>query len=693
MITQERANTVQTNGIKDSVSFGIKQDGLAHIFSVLRNQLYSDKILAVIREYTCNGVDAHTEAGKPNEPIVVTLPSRWDTTFKCRDFGLGLADSDIHDIYAFYGESTKRKSNAMIGQLGLGSKSAFAYGDNFVITSFVDGVKNTYNAFIDASQIGQIAKLASEPTTEPNGVEISIAVKDHDIQQFHDKAYNLFRYFKVRPTVHGGTFTYDALTPIVKGADWAIYGGNASNSVAIMGNIGYPIDNHWNDDQITATLSAGLQVDFAIGDLEISASREKLQYTDRTKQAIKDKLMRVVKEVSDELNTRFNSCATLFDAHKLYGTIMDYGSSLYVLRGMIKSSLQFNGKRISDATLYFNDAKNGEYSMRQYEPTYRSGKIKSWTYSNVKCTDKTVLIFNDLNLTNGITNRIYNLLQVDGKKVYILSYRDEAGKQAFLAESGLVESNFILLSSLPKISLATVTGVVKNAKHSSKEFVYDFNFAASASSWKQKCSDFWKQEVVDVANDAGVYVMLDAFKFQGKDGGFDQPSELNEIVESFKTFGIKLPTIYGFKEKNRAVVEANANMVSLWTFVEQELTAFFANNKIAQKLANRLEYDKHHNSNWLYSAAKIVKHIDATTEFATTFEKFEYMQHAKNKKILDEAVQYKQYFSATEKPEHDLGALNESLLTKYPMFALVRYWETDAKFIKNVSDYINLVGS
>ena len=35
----QRENNVVTNGIKDSVSFGIKQDGLAHIFSVLRNHL------------------------------------------------------------------------------------------------------------------------------------------------------------------------------------------------------------------------------------------------------------------------------------------------------------------------------------------------------------------------------------------------------------------------------------------------------------------------------------------------------------------------------------------------------------------------------------------------------------------------------------------------------------------------------
>ena len=691
MITQERSNTVQTHGIKDTVSFGIKQDGLAHIFSVLRNQLYSDKILAVIREYTCNGVDAHTEAGKPNEPIVVTLPTRWETTFKCRDFGLGLSDTDIHEIYAFYGESTKRKSNQMIGQLGLGSKSAFAYGDNFVITSFVDGVKNTYNAFIDASQIGQIAKLGSEPTIEPNGVEISIAVKDFDVQSFHDKAYDLFRYFKVRPTVHGASFSYETKTPVMKGADWAIY-GQSGHSVAIMGNIGYPIDNHWHDDNITNALAAGLEVDFSIGDLEISASREKLQYTDRTKQAIKDKLTRVVAEVSAELNSQFKNCATLFDAHKLYGTIMDYGSNLYVLRGMVKSSLQFNGQPVTSARLHFTEPVDGEFSLRQYEKTYRGNKVKSWTHSSIECSDATVLIDNDLNISAGITNRVWNLVQ-NGKKVYVLSYRTPADRDAFMVDSGLDASNFVLLSSLPKISLATATGASpKNAKHSSKEFIFDLNYASTAKSWHRKNSDYWAKEVVDVANDSGVYVILDAFKYQAKDGSFDAPSELNSIITALTTFGITVPKIFGFKEAKRAAVEANTNMVSLWTFMETELTNYFASNNIAQKLANRLEYDRNTNHNWLDASVKVSKDIDAASLFATVTATFQYMKHTKDKDILDEAVKWKAYYSATEKPEHDLAALAASVEVKYPLFAYIRYWENDSAFRTSIAQYINLIG-
>ena len=68
--------------------------------------------------------------------------------------------------------------------LGIGSKSAFAYGDNFVINSYIDGVKHIHNAYIDPSQIGQISKLGEEQTSEENGIEIVVPVRDEDVDVF-----------------------------------------------------------------------------------------------------------------------------------------------------------------------------------------------------------------------------------------------------------------------------------------------------------------------------------------------------------------------------------------------------------------------------------------------------------------------------------------------------------------------------
>ena len=183
MITKPHKNTVKQSQDFKSYSFGIKKEGLSHIFNVLRNQLYSDKVLAVIREYSCNAVDAHTEVGK-DEPILVTLPNQLSPYYKVRDYGRGLTEKEIGEIYVMYGESTKRGTNEQIGQLGLGSKSAFAYGDNFVINSFVKGRKTSYNAFIDSTQICQISKMEWEKSKEKDGVEIVVPVKNDDFRAF-----------------------------------------------------------------------------------------------------------------------------------------------------------------------------------------------------------------------------------------------------------------------------------------------------------------------------------------------------------------------------------------------------------------------------------------------------------------------------------------------------------------------------
>lgn len=691
MITVEKPNNVVSSGIKNAVSFGIKQEGLAHIFSVLRNQLYSDKILAVIREYATNAVDAHVEAGKASLPVHITLPSRFNSVFKVRDFGLGLSESDIQDIYAFYGESTKRKSNQMIGQLGLGSKSAFAYGDNFVITSFVDGVKTTYNAFIDPSQIGKIAKLASESTNEENGVEISIAVKDYDIQSFSDKATHLFRYFKVKPVVNGSQVKYDEAEPIMKGVDWKIT-GKSSASIAIMGNIGYPIDNHFSDDEsITNALSCGIEVDFAIGDLEISASREKLQFTDRTKKAIKDKLTRIVCEASAELNKKFKSCNTLFDAHKLYGEVMDFGSNLYALRNLVKSSLVFNGVKITSSRIHFTLPADGSYGVKNFEKTWRGNKIRSYDSHSIECNANTLVIDNDLFLSSGIRSRIHTPVS-SGKKVWLVTYRTAADKAKFLSDSGLIEANLVKLSSFPKISLAVGnSNAVKNSKHTSKEFVYDFGFAATARNWHRKQSDFWKSEDIDVANDSGLYVIIDKFEFKNHKGLMTNPVELSTLAKSLKTFGIDITKIYGFKQKHEAELKTNKNMVNLFDYISSELTIYFDKNKIAEKVADRINYDENV-CDWLKLIQKYGSKANDKTLFSQIALIADKMQHKKEKAVLDASVAFKEYFKPVT-ASNDMSKLMEGIFKTYPLFSDIRMWGegTEKRTIDSIIHYVDMI--
>jgi hypothetical protein len=87
MIVNKKDRSEVSSNVKDSVFFGIKKEGFSHIFNVLRNQLYSDKELAVVREYSANAYDAHVQKGISDRPFEVNLPSRLDPFFKVRDFG------------------------------------------------------------------------------------------------------------------------------------------------------------------------------------------------------------------------------------------------------------------------------------------------------------------------------------------------------------------------------------------------------------------------------------------------------------------------------------------------------------------------------------------------------------------------------------------------------------------------------
>jgi DNA topoisomerase VI subunit B len=163
----------------------------AAIIEVLRSKLYSDKTLAPIREYATNAMDSHVEAGIPGEPIVVTLPTAISPELHIRDFGIGLTPDEIEKIYCRYGRSTKRNTNAQTGQLGLGCKSAFAYGDSFMVVSYKEGVKTTYNLTIS----GVCSAIVAEPMTDEdrNGIEVIVPVNQNDVRTFQDKAINFFK--------------------------------------------------------------------------------------------------------------------------------------------------------------------------------------------------------------------------------------------------------------------------------------------------------------------------------------------------------------------------------------------------------------------------------------------------------------------------------------------------------------------
>ena len=292
----------------------------AKAFSILSSGLYANKIRAVVRELSCNAVDSHAAAGKQDTPFDVHLPNSLEPHFSIRDYGTGLSHEQVTNIYTTYFESTKTASNQFIGPLGLGSKSPFSYTDNFTVTAIQNGRKGIYTAVINESGVPSIAQMLEEATDEPAGVEVKFAVNDrYDFDKFAHEAAIVYKFFALRPVVSGNSNFRFADTEyesrdIVPGVH--SYKGGRS-SVAIMGNIAYPVDIPQADQSIAqdvrALLGCGLEMHFAIGELDFQASREGLSYIPSTIAAIKSKLEQLNAALTVVIAKEADAIANLWD--------------------------------------------------------------------------------------------------------------------------------------------------------------------------------------------------------------------------------------------------------------------------------------------------------------------------------------------------------------------------------------------
>lgn len=148
----------------------------AEFVTVLSDALYSNKELAVVREVMCNAWDAHITSNRTNKKITVTID---ENKLSIRDYGFGISDEMIQEVYCTYGESTKRKESATTGGFGLGSKSPFALSDTFTVTSFHEGTKTVYavsKGTEDSDGLPTLQDLVKVPTTE-SGLLVEIPIK------------------------------------------------------------------------------------------------------------------------------------------------------------------------------------------------------------------------------------------------------------------------------------------------------------------------------------------------------------------------------------------------------------------------------------------------------------------------------------------------------------------------------------
>ena len=355
MILQNQIERFGTISSDNNIDMRISND--PKIFMMLSSNIYEHKIRAVIRELSCNAKDAHTEAKNPN-PFYVHLPTQLEPYFYVEDFGVGLDEEQVRDVYTVYGESTKTNSNDVIGALGLGSKSPFSYTDIFEVRTRKDGRELIY--LVSKGESFSFTKISDTQTEEPNGVRVKFDINRNDYYEFRTEFNYVMSYFD---TIPDNNFNIDEnsfprnLTNLYEITKNEIQSGY--EFTCVMGCVpyktNYNLEKFLNyatkkvdekDFKLFSLISSHIffkNIFFEMGTLEFMPSRERLALTPTCIETINKKLYEIIIDLTTQYKEMLSKATTPYDYIKVLETFKFAYSDRFNIHGVYVSSEELNG--------------------------------------------------------------------------------------------------------------------------------------------------------------------------------------------------------------------------------------------------------------------------------------------------------------------------------------------------------------
>jgi len=336
------APNVVSNTLPNTTQYSIKASAKA--FKILSDGLYSDKIAAPIRELATNAYDAHVAQGNINTPFDVHLPSVAEPWFSIRDYGIGMSKQELQTTYTTYFDSNKTHSNDFVGCMGLGSKTPFTLSDAFTVTSVKDGKKTTVINYLD-EDVPNFSIISEENTDEASGTEIKFTPTEaNTYDKLRESAQRILGYFDVTPNLTIGSTKEEVKVPTkrLEGKDWYYVDSQLahSDSIILMGNVAYPFNfcdvsddfekkYGWSNTYEYRRLVSNLVFRVPIGNLDITASREEIGWTNEGREYMVNFVERVNNEIKDIMNEQLNDCENFWDARILFNSMVGYNEEYY----------------------------------------------------------------------------------------------------------------------------------------------------------------------------------------------------------------------------------------------------------------------------------------------------------------------------------------------------------------------------
>lgn len=638
ILTQEKRDVSVCGDFKTS---GFKINASAKAFEILSSNIYTNKVAAVIREYSCNAYDAHVAAGNQDRQFDVNLPTSLDSTFSVRDYGIGLSEDQVRDIFTTYFQSTKTNSNDFIGALGLGSKSAFSLVDSFTVTSFFGGEKSVYSCYKDEHGEPQVALLGQSNTDEENGVEISMSVPDYRISEFASEAVKVFRHFDKLPNINNKDVEriakkeskeFDFVSDGMK-LNGTYYGAAL---YARMGNVAYKVPSEYSD---------GLDgvVDFPIGSLGFNAGREELSMDDQTIELIskrvaevKDNLASMILETVEKINCPFDRAVKV---RSLKGSI---------LNAVRKSNI--NDKIMSyDLPVLGDDQEGLVYYNRTSTWKSSTQTIKSERLPATADNDGIYYVWKKPRMKQRTLSWMKD-------KVSTVVPLTEEQADFFLVPRDMIEDPEVLFPKINKISSAN--GTVR-----SKVSVYNTNVTYYSPNPKK-----WNDVSVD--NDGVQRIYVEINRYQPVGMTFRKLRNIQRFIET-EVYGLKTSFLKTKAFKSGNWISLNDYLNNLKTTLDKVHVESYDENCKERFIAKAIKDMVSDNR-----FSELVDMIDKSTEP----EKVSLYKSIGFDDLVVESTQIQEFQDELFK---DYPMLNEVYVT----------WRPTESSKTNMSDYVNMVHS
>lgn len=416
MLLETIKNPVTTSGVITQARATITAS--AKVFNFFSTQTYSDNYVAICRELVANAIDAHTAIGNP-DPVKVQLPTILVPEFSVTDEGIGMSHAFMMDGFLAYTTSTKQNSNEQIGGFGIGSKSPFAYCDQYTIQTTHNQVTSTYSVFRDEEGIPAIACLDQSPAAPdtPSGTRVSFPVKDGDIDRFEQAAQKSLKYFDPLPIVTPNPVTPQAHSQ--KGKGWAVRAvKDSSDPNIIMGGVAYPVQSYKLYDlpeNLKPLMGMSLDLYVPIGTFDIALSREELSYNDDITprltailNGIYDDVVSTIPTMFDHLPSRWEATMALKSLYKNHSKYSGYGK-------LVADNIRYKGEPLSESLIANKDCQWDYVSARtshRRRGGYTKCPIPKWetALGGLPLETNTIIIVDDLPLSpaSRTTTRIRN---------------------------------------------------------------------------------------------------------------------------------------------------------------------------------------------------------------------------------------------------------------------------------------------